>query len=84
MAGPSKIEQAEANVAVLQAALDEAQRVLHAADEAQKRAEAQAERMRKATVVLAVTSGAVVLVLQVRHRRLQRAHRRARASVPTT
>ena len=81
MPEPSKIEQAEANVAVLQAALDEAQRVLHAADDAQKKAQAQAERMRKVAVVVTVASGVVVLVLTARHRRLRRAHR-ALASAP--
>lgn len=82
MAEPSKIEQAEANVAVLQAALDEAQRVLHAADEAQKQAQAQAARLRKLTVVVAAVSGAAVFVVSARHRRLRRAHRVQASAIP--
>jgi hypothetical protein len=83
MAEPSKIEQAEANVAVLQAALDEAQRVLRTADEAQKTAQMEAARMRKVATVVGAVSGVVVLLLMARHRRLARAHRRQLAAPVT-
>lgn len=80
MPEPSKIEQVEANVAVLQAALDDAQRVLHAADEAQKRAQEQAEQMQKVAAVVAAVSGLVILLLLGRHRRLKRSHRKKAAT----
>jgi hypothetical protein len=75
VASQSKIEQAEDNIAVLQAALDDAQRVLHAADQAQKRAQAKAEKLRTVAVGIAVVSIVVISILSMRHRRLKRAHR---------
>jgi hypothetical protein len=73
---PSKIKQAEANVAALQAALDEAQRVLKVADHAQKKAQDRAEQMQKVAAVVSVISGVAILMLLARHRRLKRAHRK--------
>ena len=55
------IKNAEEKVAAVQAALDDAQRVLQAAEKAQKAAEEGAKVMR--TVALAAIAGLVVLAL---------------------
>ncbi len=66
------IKNAEARVTEMQDALDEAQRVLQAADRAQQAAEESAAMMRK---VAAVAAGVVVFLLlvgAVRRRRRRR------------
>ena len=65
------IKDAEAKVAAVQAALDDAQRVLQAAEKAQQAAEAGAKTMR--TVAIAAIVGLVVLALAIP----TRSHRRA-------
>lgn len=68
MSPESKIEQAEGRVAKLQGALDDTQKVLHAADKAQKNAEQAAERLRKVSIGLAVGGSVIIVVLLLRHR----------------
>ena len=57
------IKNAEAQVATVQAALDDAQRVLQAAERAQQAAEKSAQVMR--TVALAALGGLVVVAVAV-------------------
>jgi hypothetical protein len=61
------IKDAEAKVAAVQAALDDAQRVLQAAEKAQKAAEDGAKLMR--TVAMAAIAGVVLLALTMFTRR---------------
>jgi multidrug efflux pump subunit AcrB len=65
------IKNAEAKVATVQAALDEAQHVLQAAEKAQQVAEESAKVMR--TVALAAIAGLVLLALTLATRRHHRA-----------
>lgn len=66
------IKNAEARVAEMQSALDEAQRVLEAADRAQKTAEESAELMRG--VALAAVAGALIITLLLALRRRRHGH----------
>lgn len=65
------IKNAEAKVAAVQSALDDAQRVLQAAEKAQRAAEEGAKVMR--TVALAAIAGLVLLALSL----ATKTHRRA-------
>lgn len=71
MSPESKIDQAEARVAQIQAALDDAQQVLRVAGDAQKKVEQAAERLRKVNIGLAVGGSTIILVLLLRHRALR-------------
>jgi hypothetical protein len=56
---PEAIKNAEAHIAEVQAALDDAQRVLHAAERAQETAEKSAGAMR--TIALVAVGGLIIL-----------------------
>ena len=66
------IKNAEARVTEMQEALDEAQRVLQAADRAQQKAEESAEMMRNAAIAAGCVLALLMLVGLVRRRHRRR------------